>query len=68
MVSRFGERVSRSQGRGQDQKTKMVKIMRWVTDQYNVHKRMTTISDEELEQQIREHLPDAYMDWMRKGK
>jgi len=49
-------------------KTKMVKIMRWVTDQYNVHKRMTTISDEELEQQIREHLPDAYMDWMRKGK
>jgi isopropylmalate/homocitrate/citramalate synthase len=42
-------------------KTKMAAVMRWVTDQYNVHQRMTTISDEEMEEQIREHLPEAYM-------
>jgi len=42
-------------------KTKMAKIMRWVTDQYDVHHRITTISDDEMEEQIREHLPEAYM-------
>ncbi|MFA6110557.1 MAG: histone-lysine N-methyltransferase, partial [Candidatus Latescibacterota bacterium] len=42
-------------------KTRMAPIMRWVTDQYNVHHRITTISDEEMEEQIREHLPEAYM-------
>ncbi len=42
-------------------KTRMAPIMRWVTDQYNIARRITTISDEEMEEQIREHLPEAYM-------
>ncbi|HDY89828.1 MAG TPA: 2-isopropylmalate synthase [bacterium] len=37
-----------------------VKIGRWVIDQYKKHGRMTSISDEELEQQIKEHLPEMY--------
>jgi isopropylmalate/homocitrate/citramalate synthase len=49
-------------------KTKMVKIMRWVTDQYKVHNRITTISDEEMQEQIREHLPEAYMNCMGKNR
>jgi len=41
-------------------KTKMVKIMRWVKDQYDVHGRTTAISREEMEEQVREHLPEYY--------
>lgn len=41
-------------------KTKMAKIMRWVTDQYNLERRTTAISDEEMEAQIKLHLPDLY--------
>ncbi len=40
--------------------SKMVKIMRWVNDQYEVHGRTTAISDKELVEQVREHLPEAY--------
>jgi isopropylmalate/homocitrate/citramalate synthase len=38
--------------------TQIVEIQKWVMDQYNVHGRLTAISDEELEQQVRTHLPD----------
>jgi len=40
-------------------KTKLVKIMRWVTDQYESG-RITSISDEEMEEQVRLHFPDLY--------
>jgi len=40
--------------------TKVYKIQQWVMDQYNAHGRLTTISDEELEQQVKQHLPDLY--------
>ena len=41
-------------------KISMVKIMRWVDDQYNVHGRTTAISDEELTEQVKVHLPEQY--------
>jgi isopropylmalate/homocitrate/citramalate synthase len=41
-------------------KTKMVKIMRWVKDQYDVHGRTTAISYEEMEEQVKKHLPEHY--------
>jgi len=40
--------------------TQIVEIQKWVMEQYNVHGRLTAISDEELEQQVRTHLPDLY--------
>ena len=41
-------------------KIKVHKIARWVMDQYEVHARMSAITDEELEEQVKEHLPDQY--------
>jgi isopropylmalate/homocitrate/citramalate synthase len=41
-------------------KIKVVKIGRWVADEYDRHGRMTVISDAELEEQVRTHLPDLY--------
>lgn len=38
----------------------VVKIGRWVDDQYKKHGRMTSISDKELEEQLRLHLPEKY--------
>lgn len=55
-------------GSNKIKKTKMARIMRWVTDQYNVERRITTISDEEMEEQIRQHLPDEYLAYMEKKK
>lgn len=40
--------------------TQVVKIQKWVMDQYNEHGRMSSITDEELEQQVKLHLPDQY--------
>jgi isopropylmalate/homocitrate/citramalate synthase len=39
-------------------KTRVVKIARWVSDQYNVHGRTTAIANEELVEQVRIHFPD----------
>jgi isopropylmalate/homocitrate/citramalate synthase len=39
-------------------KLKVHKIARWVSDQYRVHGRSTAISNEELAEQVRIHLPD----------
>jgi isopropylmalate/homocitrate/citramalate synthase len=41
-------------------KSKMVKIMRWVADQYDLHGRTTAISDQELIEQVKRHLPEVY--------
>ncbi len=38
-------------------KIKVHKVARWVMDQYEVHGRMTAISDEELEAQVKELMP-----------
>ena len=38
-------------------KIKVHKVARWVMDQYEVHRRMTAISDEELEAQVKELMP-----------
>ncbi len=40
--------------------TQVVKIQKWVMEQYNQHGRLTPIGDEELEEQVRVHLPDLY--------
>lgn len=47
-------------GRDRIKKTKMVKIMRWVTDQYDVEDRTTAISDREMVDLVKKHLPEAY--------
>ncbi len=41
-------------------KTKLVKIMRWVKDQYDVHGRTTAISPEEMEELVKRYLPEYY--------
>lgn len=38
----------------------VVKIGRWVDDQYKKHGRMTSISDKELEEQVKIHMPEKY--------
>lgn len=40
-------------------RTKLVKIMRWVAEQYE-NGRITSISDEEMEELVRQHFPDLY--------
>ena len=40
--------------------TKVVKIQRWVMDQYEKEGRMSTITDEELEEQVKLNLPEYY--------
>ena len=49
-------------------KTKMVKIMRWVADQYEVEDRTTAISDRELATLVREHLPEQYAKAEKEGR
>ncbi len=41
-------------------KIKVHKIARWVMDQYEVEGRMSAITDEELEEQVKTHLPEQY--------
>jgi len=38
--------------------TQIFKIQKWIMDQYNTQGRLTAISDEELEQQVRVYLPE----------
>ncbi len=41
-------------------KIKCHKVCRWVMDQYEVDKRLTAISDEEMEAQVQELMPEHY--------
>jgi len=41
-------------------KTTVAKIARWVRDQYDVHGRHTAISDEEMAEQTKKHLPEYF--------
>jgi hypothetical protein len=47
-------------GKERVSKVKLHKIARWVLDQYDLHHRMTAISEHEMEAQVRHHLPDLY--------
>jgi len=49
-------------------RTKLVKIIRWVTDQYDVHQRQTSISDREMIEQVKLHLPEEYKAAEREGR
>ena len=46
-------------------KIKVHKVARWVMDQYEVEGRMSAITDEELEAQVKLHMPEQYA--MKKG-
>lgn len=47
-------------------KIKVHKIARWVMDQYEVHARMSAITDEELEEQVKTHLAEHYAVYLEK--
>jgi isopropylmalate/homocitrate/citramalate synthase len=49
-------------------KTRMAKIMRWVLDQYEVENRTTAISDREMVELVREHLPEQYEAAVKAGR
>ena len=49
-------------------KTKLVKIMRWVTDQYDIEKRTTAISDQEMIDMVKQYLPDLYEQAEKEGR
>jgi hypothetical protein len=39
---------------------KVAKIFRWVMDQYEKDGRMSSVTDQELEDQVKLHLPEFY--------
>jgi isopropylmalate/homocitrate/citramalate synthase len=39
---------------------KVARIQRWVMDQYEIEGRMSSITDEEMEEQVKVNLPDYY--------
>ena len=49
-------------------KTKIVKLMRWVIDQYDVENRTTAISDEEMVELVKKILPERYAEAERQGR
>jgi len=48
------------EGKARLSKFKVHRIARWVMDQYDVHGRITAVSNEELADQVRQHLPDQW--------
>ena len=48
-------------------KIKVHKVARWVMDQYEVHSRMSAITDEELEEQVKQSMPDQYAARVKKA-
>ena len=54
------------EGRDRVNKIKAVKVGRWVADQYDVEHRTTAISDQEMAEQVKLHLPELYA--AREGK
>lgn len=49
-------------------KIKMAKIGRWVVDQYEKQGRITSISDEEMVEQIKLHLPQQFEEAVKRGE
>lgn len=56
------------EGQKRIKKTKLVKIMRWVTDQYEKENRLTSISDKEMAEQVKLHLPEEYALALKEGR
>lgn len=55
------------QGTGREvRKVQAFKIQEWVMSQYNEKGRLTAISDQELEEQVKIHLPDRYAEYKEK--
>jgi len=48
------------EGKERLRKTKVGRIARWVRDQYEIHGRITAISEEELMEVCKEHLPEYF--------
>ena len=55
-------------GKDRLSKIKVHRIARWVMDQYEVHGRMSAITDEELETQVKNNLPDQYATYQASRK
>ncbi len=55
-------------GKDRIKKTKMIKIMLWVTNQYDVEGRTTAISDREMAELVKQYLPEEYKQAEREGK
>ena len=49
-------------------KTKMIKVIKWVGEQYDVEGRTTAISDRELIDKVKEHLAGQYAEAERAGR
>jgi isopropylmalate/homocitrate/citramalate synthase len=49
-------------------RTKLVKVSRWVADQYDVEGRTTAISDSEMAALVQEHLPEHYSKAVEEGR
>ena len=47
-------------GKDMIKRTKMLPIMQYVVDQYEVHDRTTAVSDREMAELVQKHLPEAY--------
>jgi len=47
-------------GKDRLRKTKIVKVMRWVADQYDIEDRTTAISDREMVDLVKQHCPEEY--------
>jgi isopropylmalate/homocitrate/citramalate synthase len=48
------------EGKDRIKKTKLIPIMKWVTEQYDVENRTTAISDREMVDLVKEHLSEEY--------
>ena len=55
-------------GKDSVRKSRMAKIMRWVTDQYDVEERTTAISDREMAELVKKHMPEQYRRAKEEGK
>ena len=55
-------------GKNRLRKTKLVKIMRWVADRYDVENRTTAISDREMADLVRTHVPQEYAAAEKEGR
>jgi isopropylmalate/homocitrate/citramalate synthase len=49
-------------------KTKVHKVARWVMDQYEAHGRLTAISDRELEEKVKELMPEQWKKYKGGGQ
>ena len=55
-------------GKDKIRKTKLAKVMRWASDQYEVHHRTTAISDREMAEAVKMHLPEEYRKAEEQGR